>query len=156
MARPTHAALPENGTYVFSGSPAEKKHRLAAIDAAANAVFFAARGAARRRLRAEIPIIPIVTLERRGDVLRIGYEDRFYEATLDAPPVRVVTPSGKKLRLRAREEPGALVVEFTSSQGGRMETYMRDRQGVLVVDVHVWGKRLPKPVQFRLTYHKTS
>jgi hypothetical protein len=148
---------PLAGNYRFSGDPAEIRALERAIDAVVEDMNVLVRDVARRRLAKAAEIPPQLGLSLRGPVLTMQVAQKAYSAPLDGTAVAVVGPSGDSLQLRHSVVGDAkLMQRFDGDDGSRVNTCERLGAERLRVHVAIRSEKLPKDLNYSLTFTKTK
>lgn len=154
-----HAALQEvaddwAASYRFVGGQAERDALGASIDSVVSDMNFFVRDIARGRLAKANPIPSRLTIGRSGDVIAIAFDERRYEAPLDGSQTRVEGITGDMLRYHVTVSEDRVQQVFVGEEGGRHNAIRRRGRDGLTVHVKVTSGRLPKPLQYQLSFRR--
>lgn len=146
----TEADLP--GTYRLA-TPNDRAQALIdeAIDAGVESMGPLRRSVGRRRLRAKNEIRRELEIGFTGDRVIIRYDRDRYEVRRGARET-VTLPDGERVQVRATVEGPRLVLDWTTDDGARRDTFTRRPDGTLVFGVKVTSEQLPSAVEYRLVY----
>lgn len=140
--------------YRFVGGTAERDALAGAIDDVVSEMNILAREIARGRLSDSNPIPKKITIGRNGEVLAIAFDDRSYEAPLDGSKTRVQGITGDMLRYHVVVAEKRLDQVFDGDQGGRHNTMRRRGDTGMAMQVKVTSERLPKALEYKLTFRR--
>jgi hypothetical protein len=139
------------GSFTFVGGEAEREARDAAIEDVVDEMSVFARPIARSKLLDGNKIAQRLDIVVEGDAISVAFDGRPFLAGLDGSSKRVVGILGDELDYHVEIGGTRLRQVFAGDKGGRSNA-MRRAGGKLAVDVKVTSGRLPKPLQYRLTY----
>lgn len=139
------------GTFAFVGGEAERRARDAAIEDVVDDMNLFARPIARDKLRAGNEIAERLEIAVEGDAITVAFDGRPFVAGLDGSPRRVKGILGDELDYHVEVAGTQLRQVFKGDRGGRSNA-IRRQGGKVAIDVKVTSSRLPKPLQYRLTY----
>ena len=139
------------GAFAFVGGEAERKARDAAIEDVVSDMGLIAKPIARDKLRAGNEIAERLEITVDGDVVSVSFDGRPFVAALDGSKKRVTGILGDQLDYHVEIGGAHLRQVFTGDRGGRSNS-IRRAGGKVAIDVKVTSSRLPKPLQYRLTY----
>jgi hypothetical protein len=140
------------GSFTFVGGAAEREARDAAIEDVVDDMSVFAQPIARSKLRDGNKIAERLDIAVQGDAIWVAFDGRPFLAALDGSTKRVVGILGDELDYHVEIGGTHLRQVFAGDRGGRSNAMRRSSGGKLAVDVKVTSGRLPKPLQYRLTY----
>lgn len=144
------------GDWKHSQDDKEQAQRYAAIDEATKGMNRIFRGRVREMLRAKTVPQSGFSLSDNGDQITLAGQDRRVTFKTDGSTKLVKSERGTAT-VRAKRENGKLTVTSQAQNGVQTTVYSLSKDKThLVLEVTVAGGRLPDPVKFKATYHRTS
>jgi hypothetical protein len=142
------------GSYRYIGSQEERKRVEAAIDAATKGMIGA--DIAKKELIKRSEIRPSYTLNFDGQKATVSSKGFPPESTpLDGSAVKMTNKYGDKLEMQQRFTDGALLQESKTHDGEGSTKFKLQTDGkTLVVTRISKSPKLPRPVEFSLTYRR--
>jgi hypothetical protein len=155
-SRPASLSLKQRyaGTYVYAGTAAERAAVAAAVDSAVDGMGIAT-GFARSALMKRSEIRPTYTIvfDGKGDV---GVETPGYPPEVspsDGTEVKLTNKYGDESNVSQRFAAGALLQQGRTDEGkGETQFRLQPDGRTLVVKRVMQSAKLPRPVEFTLTY----
>jgi hypothetical protein len=126
-----------------------------AINRATDRMNFILKPIARRQLRQRMALYPSFAMGRRGDSFRTSLAGQIIlSLPLSGLPVLWRAPFGEVVR--ARLQPGPELLEIFETERGQCEHLFRlsPDHKVLIVEVRITSRELPKPVEYQLMYRR--
>lgn len=148
------AIRPFLGSFRHAGGDQERAARDQAVERVVAELNFLVRSIARSRLLGATPIPPTVRIATDGSSLTVANDGRIYTAPLDGRSVKATGVTGDPVELRYRIAEGKIVQTCDGDGGGRSNTFELAGER-LVMHVRIYSPRLPKDVQFKLTFART-
>jgi hypothetical protein len=139
------------GSFAYAGGAAERAARDAAIEAVVEEMNVFAQPIARNKLQEGNKIAERLDITMEGDAISVAFDGRPFVAELDGSKKRVTGITGDELDYHVEIGTSKLRQVFKGDQGGRSNA-MRLRGSKISIDVKVTSSRLPKPLEYRLTY----
>jgi hypothetical protein len=139
------------GSYKFAGGDAERAARDAAIEAVVEDMNMLAQPIARSKLQEGNKIAERLDITLDGDAVSVAFDGRPFVASLDGSKKRVVGITGDELDYHVEVGASKLRQVFKGDKGGRSNAMRRSGKKI-AIDVKVTSSKLPKPLQYRLTY----
>lgn len=141
------------GRYVLLRDPSEDLKQ--AINRATSTVSFVRRTIVRSQLHQRAVAYSSFVMGRAGESLRTILADKgILSLPLSGSSVLWKAPFGEVVRAHLQLGPG--LVEVFEEKRGRCESHFQlspDRR-VLIIDIRMISKELPRPVEYRLVYRR--
>jgi hypothetical protein len=148
---------PLAGRYRFVGGKAEVAALEAAIEDVVGGMNVLVRGTARRRLAESAAIPAGLSLSLKNEMLTVRLPDAAYAAPLDGSRVMVEGPAGDPIALRHQVLGDAKLRQlFDADDGWRVNTCERLENGRLRIHVTIHSPKLPKNLDYAITFAKAS
>lgn len=144
------------GRYRHVGGQSERDAVLAAIDEAIADMNVVARGIARGRLRESNLVPTSVVVSHDEHHVAIAFDERQYEAPLDGSSTTVVGLTGDELRYSVSISSAKLQQSFVGPKGTRDNVMALRGEDGLEMRVKVASASLPEPIEYRLTFRRSS
>ncbi len=141
------------GAYRYVGGKEERNARDRAIDQVVSELNFFVRGIARSRLEEATEIHSTLSITATKSFLRVKLGGRAYIAPLNGRPVKAIGLTGTEVTLRYVIRQGSINQRFTAEDGGR-DNRLTLKDDHLIMHVRVYSERLPKDLEYRLTYQR--
>lgn len=144
------------GEYRYIGGEQQRRALHEAIDDVVDEMSVFVRGIARDRLVEGNPVPPSIVLQKdAGNEMLVSLAGYRYRAPIGGDPVPATGLDGDPVRYKLDVQPGPEKLEqhFIAAEGMRLDTFERTDGGV-VVQVRVSSEKLPKPLEYRLTYRR--
>jgi hypothetical protein len=158
IARPAAAEDPPGaaltGSYRFVGGQRERDAIREAIEDATADMLPGIRTLARTRLEESNPATDRVEIRVTSSLIKIDHVG-FRSLTAPASGMAIPWKSGHGDRVKVTHKivAGKLVQRLVGDDGGRENTYVLGGDGQkLAIRTRIWSKRLPKEVQYTLSY----
>jgi len=145
------AAQRFTGSFAYAGGADERAARDAAIEAVVEDMNMLAQPIARSKLQEGNKIAERLDITVDGDAISVAFDGRPFVAGLDGSKKRVVGITGDELDYHVEIGTSKLRQVFKGDKGGRSNS-MRHSGNKIAIDVKVTSGRLPKPLQYWLTY----
>ena len=142
------------GTFTLNRQQSDDVNR--AIETAVARMSFVTRPIARGRLRrTNQPYNRVVVNYTTSQVSTTFDQRRAIESPANGQPVKWTREDGEKFDLSGHVTNGVLTQTFVAEDGRRTNTYTLSPDGkTLTLNVRVESPRLPKPVMYKLVYHR--
>ena len=144
------------GSFQYAGGQSERKALDDAIEDIVQEMNFLIRPIARSRLK-EANVVPgSIGFAKRGVELEIEMAGkRPLSAPVDGTAVFRTNSHGERIKVVQRVSQPKLHQHCSGSQGEREIHYVLDEDGKrLTAHITIRSERLPKPLQYRLTYRR--
>ena len=139
------------GSFAYAGGAEERAARDAAIESVVEDMNMLAQPIARSKLQEGNKIAERLDITLDGDEISVAFDGRPFVAGLDGSKKRVVGITGDELDYHVEVGSSKLRQVFKGDKGGRSNA-MRRSGNKIAIDVKVTSSKLPKPLQYRLTY----
>lgn len=144
-----------SGTYNFV--PAQSSDVSQAIDKAVEKMNFIKRPIARGRLAKTNTPYQRIRIELGASEAEITYDARKpIRMPLNGQPIKWTRDDGEVFDVSAMIDGGKLLQTYKAEDGLRVNSFYRDSNGLLHLQVEVSSPQLPQPVRYDLVYQPTS
>jgi hypothetical protein len=146
------------GEYLFAGGAAERAAVPAAVEHSVDGMFFIARSIAYDRLLKSSEICASYRFDLGGEKISIAGSCRTPDVSpADGREVDHRTRQGEESKLSQRLVGETLVQDFRSDEGSRRVVWTLLPDGAtLRAQVEISSKHLPRPVDYTLTYRRST
>jgi hypothetical protein len=143
-----------NGTYAFVGGDDERSARMRAIERATEDLMFIGRGIARRRLRENTEPYERIRIEVGSRAVTM-ITDVQWTTPVDGSPRRLRDAEGDTYRVSTHFDDDRLVQTVRDDSLRNVNTFRLSEGGRRMrMHVHIEHDRLPRDVEYHLTYRR--